>query len=348
MMKLTVVLAVIAVVLFLAFRLLFGGQTDSWHQRLTVAVETPAGEVSGSAVTEVTFVDYSGPMALPEASGPRGTVRGEAVAVEVLPGKWLFALLDGAENPEGAAKSWSFATYAPKRDANNMSRNFWDRVADIHDQPYDTPVPIPPESWPLMVTFDDITKPETVRRVDPDDLDATFGCDRENRSKEFPWRDARLTYRDWVKQEVERLSRDQAADKAGLVGPKGDAIAELYAITDDMNISAAEEARAKELHSIFTEQERERWYTARQALITELPATLPTPEAVSAKTGVPCYRLKSLTLEITRAGVTEGRLDQILTWLSPYAERPLLPEIDPSDNSLRATLRQGDFIVRQN
>jgi hypothetical protein len=175
MMKLTVVLAVIAVVLFLAFRLLFGGQTDSWHQRLTVAVETPAGEVSGSAVTEVTFVDYSGPMALPEASGPRGTVRGEAVAVEVLPGKWLFALLDGAENPEGAAKSWSFATYAPKRDANNISRNFWDRVADIHDQPYDTPVPIPPESWPLMVTFADIADPTSVARVDPNDLAASFG-----------------------------------------------------------------------------------------------------------------------------------------------------------------------------
>lgn len=35
---------------------------------------------------------------------------------------------------------------------------------------------VQPENYPLLVTFDDITKPETVKRVDPDDLAATFGA----------------------------------------------------------------------------------------------------------------------------------------------------------------------------
>ena len=42
--------------------------------------------------------------------------------------------------------------------------------------PKDTPIPLPPEAWPMLVTFDDITRPETVRRVNPADLAAVFGA----------------------------------------------------------------------------------------------------------------------------------------------------------------------------
>jgi hypothetical protein len=164
-----------AAALFLAWRGLFGGASTGWNQRLTLTIETPAGEVSGSSVTEVRVVDYSGPLTLPDARGPKWTVRGEAVAVEVLPGKWLFALLDGADNPAGSAAAWAEVTYAPVRDAANQSRGYWDRVADIHAQPYDTPVPLPPEAWPLMVTFADIADPASVARVKPNDLAASFG-----------------------------------------------------------------------------------------------------------------------------------------------------------------------------
>ncbi|WP_295078242.1 hypothetical protein [Tabrizicola sp.] len=41
--------------------------------------------------------------------------------------------------------------------------------------PKDTPVELPREAWPMLVAFDDITKPETVREVDPADLAAVFG-----------------------------------------------------------------------------------------------------------------------------------------------------------------------------
>jgi hypothetical protein len=164
------------VVLLLAVLTLSSCTRDaSWNQRLTLVIETPQGEVRGSSVTSVSVVDYSGPLVPAEARGPQATVKGEAVAVEVVPHMWLFALLGGGENAAGNATAWAEVTYAPSRDAANRSRGYWERVADIKGQPSDTPVPMPREAWPMLVTFDDITKPETVRRVNPDDLAAVFG-----------------------------------------------------------------------------------------------------------------------------------------------------------------------------
>lgn len=36
-------------------------------------------------------------------------------------------------------------------------------------------IAVPEYQYPMLVTFDDITKPETVREVDPEDLAAVFG-----------------------------------------------------------------------------------------------------------------------------------------------------------------------------
>jgi hypothetical protein len=48
-------------------------------------------------------------------------------------------------------------------------------MAKLRAQPLEVPVPLPADGLPLLVTFDDITKPETVRRVDPENLVSVFG-----------------------------------------------------------------------------------------------------------------------------------------------------------------------------
>lgn len=48
-------------------------------------------------------------------------------------------------------------------------------VAQLRAQPLDVPVSPQVDGWPMLVTFADITKPETVRRVDLEDLAALFG-----------------------------------------------------------------------------------------------------------------------------------------------------------------------------
>jgi hypothetical protein len=164
------IVGVLALVSLVAFRGCFGGASTSWNQRLTLVIETPQGEVRGSAVTMVTKTDSSGALVLPEARGVRGAVTGEAVVVEVAPGRYLFALLSGSGEEKRDASHWVYPAYDLSAEGS-----YGAAMMKVQSQRFDTTVPLPPEGWPMLVTFDDITKPETVREVDPDDLAAVFG-----------------------------------------------------------------------------------------------------------------------------------------------------------------------------
>ncbi|TAG14802.1 MAG: hypothetical protein EAZ40_14050 [Rhodobacterales bacterium] len=132
---------------------------ETWRQKLTLVVETPTGEVSGSAVVEV---DGNMRQLPGSANEINYTIRGEATVVEVLPGRYLFALLGGSEGRFYAATKDRFP---------GMKRQEW-----LQRIPHQTePVSLLPDQVPMLVTFDDISKPETVRRVDLEDLAAVFG-----------------------------------------------------------------------------------------------------------------------------------------------------------------------------
>lgn len=294
---------------FAAYRALFGGQTVSWHQRLTVTVETPAGEVSGAAVTAVENVDTVGALVLIEARGVHATVTGEAVVVEVAPGRYLFALLDG-ESSEDAAH-WAYAAYGlGQQDSYEAS------MRKLKSQPYDVPVPLPPEGWPLMVTFDDVSDPKTVRQVDPDDLDAAFGCDIAVDPVLAPWRTAGQTYREWVKDEIWRLAKRNASARAGLTGEVAATLDELFQILKpNYGPTPDELARIEALRKRLKPGQEDQWRKARDALLVELPATLPSPQKLAAKTGGPCHALNAVTLEVTKAAVTKGKVVAVLGWL---------------------------------
>lgn len=145
-------------------------RTTTWRQRLTLVVETPAGDVSASSVTEVTAVETRGGWVVPDARGVRATVTGEAVALEVAPGRWLFALLSGSNDWQRDATHWVHSAYR-LADAGSHAA----QMGSVTSQPRDTPVPMPPEGWPKMVTFADITDPASVEHADPADLTAIFG-----------------------------------------------------------------------------------------------------------------------------------------------------------------------------
>lgn len=110
-----------------------------------------------------------------EARGARSKVRGEAVAVEVLPGKWLFALLSGDADGKGAANQLVYSAFRLGEARMPMDRTYEADMEELLAQLPDTPAPIPPNAYPLLVTFDDLAQPQTVREVDPTNLAATFG-----------------------------------------------------------------------------------------------------------------------------------------------------------------------------
>ena len=164
----------LALLAFVTFRGCFGGSTVSWNQRLTLVIETPQGEVRGSAVTRVENVTSRGVLALAEARGTRSNWTGEAVAVEVRPGRWLFALLQAEGGTD--AGHWVYAAYDLGTAVGADGYPSYDAaMAKLRAQPMDVPAPLPVEGMPMLVTFDDITRPETVRRVDPENLAAVFG-----------------------------------------------------------------------------------------------------------------------------------------------------------------------------
>ena len=170
-----VVIAALGLFGFVAVRTLFGGSSVSWHQRLTVIVDTPNGEVRGASVVEITNTETMGPLVPMEARGVHGDVRGEAVAVEVLPGRWLFALLSDDVHYKGDAGQLVYSAFRLGMDREVTERTYKNNMADLLAQPLDRPAPVPPDAYPLLVTFDDITLPETVAQVDPDNLAASFG-----------------------------------------------------------------------------------------------------------------------------------------------------------------------------
>lgn len=106
------------------------------------------------------------------------SVTGEAVVVEIRPSRYLFVLLE-AVSGDGSwqrdAAHWVYPAFGLGQEIDLEERSYEAAMRQLRAQPRDAPVPLPPEGWPLMVTFDDISDPTTVRKVDSADLAASFG-----------------------------------------------------------------------------------------------------------------------------------------------------------------------------
>ncbi|MGB3139826.1 MAG: hypothetical protein WBB16_03420 [Aestuariivirga sp.] len=136
----------------------------SWRQKLTIEVETPAGPVTGSAVTAVRFFDDN---IMVDGAQIKTRFKGEAVTLDLGRDRYLFALLSHFKAPEYIA--W----LAPKILWERDGVGGWDAIAKA--QSLNTPLAIPPKHYPMLVTFADINDPKSVKLVDPGNLAATFG-----------------------------------------------------------------------------------------------------------------------------------------------------------------------------
>lgn len=142
---------------------------DSWRQKLTITVETPAGEVSASSVSAVRWrkqwIRWDG-------MGWSYDLIGEAVVVEVTPGRFLFALLKGAGTTEymGSVAAASIAG----REGRVIDGALFGEVQGKRGRAAGV-IPVPEGQYPMLVTFDDIADPASVKLVDPADLAASFG-----------------------------------------------------------------------------------------------------------------------------------------------------------------------------
>lgn len=159
----------VALLLAMAFLLpgcrLIGLYNWSWNQKLELRVMTPDGEVSGSAVMRASYGFR------PEWWGWGDRARsiighsGEAAFVEVAPGRYLFAIMS-ENDPEMAYETF----IGPITTSREKRIEGFDRLYRMRETRA-----LPRELYPTLVTFRDINDPASVEKVDPDNLEATFG-----------------------------------------------------------------------------------------------------------------------------------------------------------------------------
>lgn len=131
----------------------------TWHQKITVSVSTPGGVKTASSIMQASIGEKGGWWSPAEATGAITSVSGEAVALEVAPGKYLFALL--RDTPP--AYEVFFPDVPPLEIAAKLPG-----LPETRE--------LMPSQYPMLVTFVDLDDPASVKRVDPMRLDAAFGA----------------------------------------------------------------------------------------------------------------------------------------------------------------------------
>ncbi|WP_312366069.1 hypothetical protein [Ensifer sp.] len=148
---------------------IFGFRFWSWHQKLTVTVQSPNGPISSSAVAAASWEMPPRWFKIGDSGGWHGAgkVRGEAISLEVSSGKYLFVLLD---NYSANTAIWTFAEPTLNPEHPDSYKRTLDRLEDTREIRR-----LAPKQYPLLVTFVDVSNPASVQLVDPSNLAGTFG-----------------------------------------------------------------------------------------------------------------------------------------------------------------------------
>ena len=181
------VLATIAL-LFAAYKLNY--PTYDWHQKLTLEVQTPDGVKSGSTVNYVALKKVWTPSFL--GHDRVYEFSGEALALDLAPGKVLFVLLSGLDRTSQEAMAWGVYKDLIPEEKDSSGYYIFDAYRNI-SKAKETRV-VPRKNYPLFLTFADLNDPRTFSIVDPDNLEATFGPGFSVKQMTLGITSERLTY----------------------------------------------------------------------------------------------------------------------------------------------------------
>ena len=166
---------IVVLVIIAAFVVYVWPHSFTWRQKMTVFVETPAGEVSGSSVTEVSWDEH---LIYSVGLNWRFKLRGEAVVVEVAPGKYLFALMKDGVNDEYMGTLATSIIYEEKHgyayDFKVVGKDVFREVEDRIGLAAGV-MEVPVREYPILISFDDLNNPKSVRNPAPDALAEVFG-----------------------------------------------------------------------------------------------------------------------------------------------------------------------------
>ena len=164
----------VATVLAIAVTLVGCGRSESYHYKLTMAVDTPNGIKRGSSVGEVVFWDVSIP-----ARGTMHKLSGDALYLDLgLGARPLIALLTHRLRRSDDVIRWSSEAGPGTRlllklYGEKPSEDFMDDLRRVAAKR--GPRKLSPDDLPDLVTFADVNDPNSVIEVDPNDLQAMLG-----------------------------------------------------------------------------------------------------------------------------------------------------------------------------
>lgn len=136
--------------------------TYSWHQKITVKIETPEGIKTGSSVIKQAYAYHGRTI----GNAHEFLLRGEAPVVDLGNGRYVFALV--------TANGMEYAVFEALHKKLGFNRARYKEMAALIVR-YKDKVNLSGRSAPMLVTFADVNDPMTVKQVDPKDLAASFG-----------------------------------------------------------------------------------------------------------------------------------------------------------------------------
>jgi len=255
-----------------------------WAQKTTLTMETPQGQITASSVVEVTAWFGRLPATSTEVEY---RVDGAPIVLELGPRQVLHV------SQTGAAELF----YKAAKDRfDGLHRRDWLKQIPKQTEPVELTEELRPELTVQGYIGDQYGK-ET---LDPYDPDAVLGCDRYDPAL-LPWRATGQTYLDWRKDEVARLIPERIAERAGVSGIAAVHLQEVDRLSKGLSKRSDEEVwRYHWLRKRVDGEAAEAWRQAHNALLTELPPTIPTAADLLAEAGGPCYWITSMTLAITK------------------------------------------------
>lgn len=311
-----------------AYKLIY--PSYGWRQKTEIVVQTPTGLKSSSSSVNVKWT--KGPKLLPNILAFQNTIEGEATVVDLGNGRYIFALLKDA--PRLGLRVFGSDPLPDVTDALGPS------IKKTY-QAKGTQKPILPKHYPMLVTFTDINNPASVKLVDPNDLDASFGCSVDGSStsnkptnSSMPWRDAGLTWHAYQKQKAEkqfeayykRLSVFNA--KIATLKKK---FAALHRKTLARNVITKSTGPSRIIRSYngpvnptlnsrlyISSGYKSKIAAVRKQRVALMSSFESRREAISAapnkgrSTAKDCYSIKSITLEIADEPVTTGKVESVL------------------------------------
>ena len=358
-----IIVPCILIALLMAYTFFFSSW--SWHQKMTIVVNTPNGEVSAHSVQRVFWTDE---VAVPGFPGGRATnsLKGEATVVELGNGKYLFALI------KDAATLAQFVVLEPEILDGTMS----ERGAHLEQVGRKGIVPL--NKYPMLVTFTDINNPASVKLVDPNDLNSTFDCSADGSSSSdnstssgnssTPWLDAGLTWHAYqkqkAKQEIEQredafYKQRNALDKKISKLQKEFRVLSWKTIAPSGIIQGSEQAAFRKardklyVSSGYGEKLdplRKQRVALKASFESKREALIAAPKK-GRSTAKDCYSLKSITLEITDEPVSTGKVESVLGWLDEYYNQRLDGNrfrTVKAENQLANSLSSGAFDTEKN